>query len=92
MYKDNFKIYTSREVKIFKYFVENNSWFENQLEDFKPDNTSLHDLKCKMKNGNVLYSKMCRALLLIKTVLWISKHSKDLINIVVLSLFYRPKM
>lgn len=54
MYKDNFKIYTSREVKIFKYFVENNSWFENQLEDFKPDNTSLHDLKCKMKNGNVV--------------------------------------
>ena len=54
MYKDNFKIYSTREVKIFKHFVDNNAWFENQLEDFKPDNTSLHDLKCKMKDGKTL--------------------------------------
>ncbi|HRK28323.1 MAG TPA: hypothetical protein PK239_13695 [Chitinophagales bacterium] len=54
VYKDNFGIYSSREVQIFKHFVETNPWFEAELVNFRPDNTGFHDLKCLLKNGACL--------------------------------------
>ena len=63
MYKDNFNIYSSRETKIFKHFVENNKWFENELLDFKPENTGFHDMKCIMKDKSVLIIQITSVLL-----------------------------